>query len=218
MWLLLRRAIDYLDTVPPFLLIVLAITTLRWKRRDFILYYLCSQFLFNGYANWLNELKLDNLYAYSLNFSWSHYILSLYFFDLYKTASWKKLIVGAVALFQFVSVFSIEPATAQITFDSVSFGLISLLITLLSLYYYASQLSGQPRENILNVSDFWYVNGIFTYYASNFFIFLTFNTLISKQYADLAIIWRVHNIVFLVMCIYFFIGLQCRRSAGIFKS
>ncbi|WP_338870970.1 hypothetical protein WBJ53_24165 [Spirosoma sp. SC4-14] len=173
--------------------------------------------MFNGYANLLNELMFDNLFVYSLNFSWSYFVLSLYFAKLYSSTTLRVIILSIVMIFQIYSLNHVQPATIQATFDSISFGLIGLLITIYGLLYYAKQLGNQPKENILYVPDFWFVNGIFTYYASNFFIFLTFNTLINRHYADISIIWRIHNVVFLVMCIYFFIGFQCRSSQGRFR-
>jgi hypothetical protein len=212
MWPVIRRAIDYFDTVPPLLLLILAITLMVRPKRDYVFYYICCQFIFNGYANLLNELLRDNLFVYSLNFSWSYFILSLYFIDIYNSPVLTRLILFIVVLFQVDSLFNIEQVTSEITFNSISFGIISLLITFYCLLYYTKQLSTQPKENILHVRDFWYVNGIFTYYASNFFIFLTFNTLVNRHYTNIGIIWKIHNVVFLVMCIYFFVGLQCKPS------
>jgi len=217
MWYFVRRSIDYFDTVPPLLLLIVAFAMARQWKKDCIIYYLWVQFIFNGYANLLNELLLDNLFVYSLSFSWSFFILSLYFAELYSSIKLKAIILSIVVIFQIYSLNYVQPATIQASFDSISFGLMGLLITVYSLLYYAKQLRNQPKENILYVPHFWFVNGIFTYYASNFFIFLTFDTLINRHYTNLSIIWRIHNVVFLVMCIYFFIGLQCRNSQGRFN-
>ncbi|UHG92489.1 hypothetical protein [Spirosoma oryzicola] len=218
MWLVIRRAIDYFDTIPPLILLILAVATLVQLKRNYVIYYIACQFVFNGYANLLNELEIDNLYVYTLNFTWSFFILSLYFIDVYKSPVLARLVLTIVVLFQVISLFHVQEATTEITFNSVSFGIISLLVTGYSLIYYTKQLSGQPKENILGVRDFWYVNGIFTYYASNFFIFLTYNMLVSKHYSNISIIWRVHNFVFLAMCIYIFIGLRCKQSPEKLKS
>ncbi|AUD04513.1 hypothetical protein [Spirosoma pollinicola] len=210
MWPFVAKAIDYFDTVPPLLLLIMAVSTMRRPGRDYIVCYLCCQFFFNGYANLLNELERDNLFAYSLNFSWSYFILSLYFARLYASPVLKRLIMGLVSLYQLNLMYTLQVSSTVGTFTSVPFGAVSSLITLGCLSYYGQQLSGQPRENILKVRDFWYVNGIFTYYASNFFIFLTYNTLVSRNLVNIGIVWKIHNAVFLVMCVYFFIGMRCK--------
>lgn len=210
MWPVIAKAVDYFDTVPPLLLLMVAFTTKHRPGRDYVLYYVGCQFFFNGYANLLNEFDWHNLFAYSLNFSWSYFILSLYFAEIYKSALLKRLILALVLVYQLSSTDALQLSDALITFDSKSFGVISLLITLGCLFYYARQLSGQPKENIIKVRNFWYVNGIFTYYTSNFFIFLTYNTLVSRHYADIGVIWKIHNVLFLVMCVYFYIGMRCR--------
>lgn len=210
MWPVIAKAIDYFDTVPPLLLLIMALFRMRRPGRDYIVWYLLCQFFFNGYANLLNELLYDNLFAYSLNFSWAYFILSLYFAKLYAIPALKWLILCLVALYQLNLIYTLQLSSTVADFNSVSFGTISLLITLGCLFYFKQQLSGQPTENILKVRSFWYVNGIFTYYTSNFFIFLTYNSLVSRNYANIGIIWKIHNAVFLVMCVYFFVGMRCK--------
>jgi hypothetical protein len=210
--LFLDKATNYLDTVPPLLLLIMAFATVREPRRDYIVYFLGGQCLFNGYANLLNELEKDNLFAYSLNFSWAYFILSLYFAKIYSSRFLGLILLSAVVLYQLHSLTTLQPFNTTATFNSLSFGTISLLITLYCLIYYTRQLSKQPTENILRVRDFWYITGIFTYYTSNFFIFLTYSTLIGQNLANIGIIWKIHNVVFLLMCLYFFVGLQCKTS------
>lgn len=210
MWPILAKAIDYFDTVPPLLVLLVAFTTMRRPGRDYIVCYLGCQLFFNGYANLLNELKWDNLFAYSLNFSWAYYILSIYFTKLFASRKLTWLILGLVVLYQLNLLYTLQASSTVAAFNSVPFGMVSLLITIACLFYYLQQLSEQPTENILTVRDFWYVNGIFTYYTSNFFIFLTYNTLISRNDASIGIVWKIHNVVFLVMCVYFFIGTRCK--------
>ena len=210
MWQILYEAINYFDVVPPLLLLIFASAKMRWQTRDYVVYYLVIQFLFNGYATILDLLEKTNLFAYSLNFSWSFFILGFYFANLYASPFLTRLIFGFIAVYQLQSIAMLRSLEAVATFNSVSFGLISLLITIGSLFYYTRQLSGQPKENILKVSDFWYVNGIFTYYTSNFFIFLTYNTLTNRNDANIGVIWKIHNVVFLIMCVYFYIGMRCK--------
>jgi hypothetical protein len=181
-----------------------------WGRRDYILYYLSCQFLFNGYANFLNELKQDNLFAYSLNFAWTQFLLSLFFIKIYSHRYFTWILLAVTLVYQTNVLVALQSSSIIATFDSSSFGLVSLLVTLYCLLYYARQLSELPTENILTVRNFWYVNGLFTYYTSNFFIFLTYNTLTRTNAANISVIWRVHNVVFLIMCVYFFIGLRCK--------
>lgn len=210
MWHFIARVIDYLDTVPPLFLLVTALMSIGWERRDYILYYLGCQFLFNGYANFLNELKQDNLFAYSLNFAWTQFLLSYFFIKIYSHRYFTWALLTITLVYQANVLAALQSSSIIATFDSSSFGLVSLLVTLYCLLYYAKQLSEQPRENILTVRNFWYVNGLFTYYTSNFFIFLTYNTLTRMNAANIGVIWRVHNVVFLIMCVYFFIGLRCK--------
>lgn len=209
---IVNKAINYFDTIPPLLLLIMAFVTMRKPREDYVVWFLAGQFVFNGYANLLNELEIDNLFAYSLNFSWAYFILSMYFARLYRSLSLKWVILSLVILYQVNSLMTLDVHDIIAMFNSKSFGAISLLITLAGLLYYARRLAVQPTENILTVRDFWYVNGIFTYYASNFFIFLTYNTLISRNHnnADIGLVWKLHNVVFLVMCIYFFVGMRCK--------
>lgn len=212
MWHTLYKAINYLDVVPPFMLLIMELARMRSTGRDFVVYYLGCQLLFNGYATILNILEKTNLFAYSLNFSWSYFLLTLYFAKLYSSSLLTRLLAGLVIIYQIYFITTLQSPGATSAFDSISYGLISLLITFFSLYYYTRQLTEQPKENILKSRDFWYVNGIFTYYASNFFIFLTYNRLVSQNDVNIGVIWKIHNVVFLIMCIYFFMGMRCKIS------
>ncbi len=146
------KLIDYLDTVPPLLLLVVAFTTTRWERRDYILYYLWCQLFFNGYANLLNELRIDNLFAYSLNFSWTYFILSLFFIKIYVSRYLSYLLLCFILIYQINSLLTVQTSTIVPTFDSLSYGLVSLMLTLYCLIYYVKQLSAQPKHNIMFVT------------------------------------------------------------------
>lgn len=56
--------------------------------------------------------------------------------------------------------------------------------------------------------EFWYVAGIFSYYTCSFLVFITFDYLANKG-LPVGRLWRFHNVIMLVLCIYFSKGILC---------
>ncbi len=208
--ILLVKLINYLDTLPPLILILFAINN-KVLRGSVIFYYLIIQFLFNLSANILNELDWPNLYLYHLNCLFSFYALSYFYFKLLNTKKSQKIITWvavAYTLFFFYNIFLLERVNV---FNSNSFGLASFILCGFALYYYLKLFKSPTKENISKSPNFYFNTGIFSYYTINFFIFLTYNKLTEGQDPLVYLVWKVHNIVFFIMCIYFFTGALCKR-------
>ncbi len=109
-------------------------------------------------------------------------------------------------VFFFYNIYRWESVTV---FNSNTFGVACFVFCCYSLYYYVRILRKPSVDNITKSGIFWFVTGIFSYYTVSFFIFLTYNKLTQEKTPLLMITWQVHNVVFLIMCIYFFIGIRC---------
>jgi hypothetical protein len=208
---LLLKLINYLDTLPPLVILLIALNN-KGLRGSFILHFLVIQFVFNLSANILNELDWKNLYLYHLNCLFSFFALSLFYYQLFNTKNTRSVIstVGiGYTLFFFYNIYKWESVDV---FNSNTFGVASFILCAYALFYYLKLFKSSAEVNILKSANFWFNTGIFSYYTINFFIFLTYNKLTEEKLPLLKIIWQIHNIVFLIMCIYFFIGTLCNQS------
>ena len=206
---ILVKLINYLDTLPPLVILLLALNN-KVLRGSFIFYYLLIQFTFNLSANILNELHLPNLYLYNLNGPLSFFALSLFYIDLLNTKKSKNTIIIASLLyivFFFYDIFVLEGPSV---FNSNTFCLASFILCAYALFYYLKIFRTITEDNILNSANFWFNTGIFSYYTINFFIFLTYNKLTQDKLPLIGIIWQLHNVIFLIMCTCLFIGTLCK--------
>ncbi|HEY5773534.1 MAG TPA: hypothetical protein VIS75_12925 [Chitinophagaceae bacterium] len=93
--------------------------------------------------------------------------------------------------------------------ESFSGNLLAMEAYLLLVYcmlYYLSELKDDSK-NLFDGPDFWVVTGLSIYVVVNFFVFLFYLPMIDVD-EDLAInIWNVHNIAFIIFCIFITKGL-----------
>lgn len=212
----LQDILKYLDFIAPFLLLLYVLVKkdiIIWKR-DYLFWFIVTQVILNGVGNILEEQKIDNLYIYHLNCAASFIILSEYFRHLL-TFKRVNLTVGIVCIL-FIICFVVDVMKFENfnSFNSYTYGLASFILTTYSFIYFLKQILHPTTVVITRSKDFWYVTGIFTYYASNFFIFSSFTWLTQEYTINIfALIWRIHNVILLIMCIYLFIGFRCNKSS-----
>ena len=94
------------------------------------------------------------------------------------------------------------------SFNSYSAGISSLVIISLCLLFFYQILKGSNIKNTETPDTplFWCISGIFTYYFGAFFIFLTYQYLISNFSSGFSLLWRFHNVLLLICCIYIVCG------------
>lgn len=208
-----KTLLNNLDTVAPLVPIVVFIFRRnRVQGGGWLLVFLITQVILNGLANYKADHRENNIVIYQLNCLLSLILFSFYFGTLFRR---EKLftffsILSGIALTTLVLLCSSEPANL---FNSKSFSFTSFVLAFYSLLYFGLQVFKTDLVPIFKKPSFWIVSGIFTYYASNFFIFSFFSYL-SKITADAAIIgtlWRIHNIIFLIMNLYISKGFLCKN-------
>jgi hypothetical protein len=208
---ILTAVINYLDTFPPLVILLVALNK-KTLRGSYIFDFLAIQFICNLGANILNEFNWHNLFMYHLNCISSFVALSLFYIRLFNTRTSKMVIkvVGIIfTIFFFYDILKLEHIDV---FNSNTFGLASFILCAYALFFYLKIFKSTPEDNILKSANFWFNTGIFSYYTINFFIFLTYNKLTHEKPPLLIIIWQLHNAIFLIMCVYLFIGTLCKRS------
>lgn len=207
---LLIKFVNYLDTLPPLVILLFSWHN-KGLRGSFIFHYLVVQLAFNLGSNIINEFRGNNLYLYHLNCLFSFFALSLFYNKLFNNKR-IKIAIWIVAIFFSLSFVLSLQWESVLVFNSNTSGLLSFIFCGYSLYYFLTLYKKPTKENISRSRNFWFNTGIFSYYTINFFIFLTYNKLTQDKPPLLMIVWQLHNIIFLIMCIYFFIGILCKQS------
>lgn len=205
------KLISFLDTLPLLVILMLPKSN-RGLRGSFIFYFLLVQLSFNLGANILNQLNLHNLFLYHTNCLLSFLILSAFYKTLFNSKISARIILATAIIFSLFFFYSIMMWEDANVFNSNTFGLASFILCGYSLYYYLRIFKNPAKEPISSSQNFWFNTGIFSYYTANFFIFLTYNKLTHDKAPLLTLVWQIHNIIFLIMCVYFFIGSLCSKT------
>ena|GEM_PF-3421478 len=213
-----------MDTLPPLIVLFFVLKRKKTISEQCVFIYLIIQFILNSLANLLNELNLDNLFLYHLNCYISINLFAIFFSQKLTESLSRQIIIIAILIFNtFFFLNLILWENPFNSFNSNSLGLGSLFLIIFSLLYFTGQLKRPASENLLKSSDFWFVVGIFTYFTGSFFLFVTYRNLTERfpynlRYRDgqfpqyFRILWQIHNMLFLLMCSYFFIGFSCKPS------
>lgn len=209
--IILIKLLNYLDTIPLLVLLLVAKND-KTLRGSSILYYIIIQLIFNLSANILNEFGWKNLYLYHLNCLFSFYALSVFYSQLFNTKQLLRGIAGVAFIFTVLFFYNIYKWESVMVFNSNTFGIASFILCAYALYYYLQLYKNPNPVNLARSRNFWFNTGIFSYYTITFFIFLTYQKLTEEKAPLLRIVWKLHNFIFLIMCIYFFIGILCKRS------
>lgn len=211
---MIKQILVSLDSISPLILLLYALTSgqVAW-RRDYIFWFIAAQAFFNSVALVLEQVfQKHNLFVYHANCAVSFFILSLYFFHLLHLKKKYQLILAIYLLFTLFFMLNLILWEGLSSFNSNTFGLACFILVTYCFLYYLENLMHPASFYISRTRDFWYVTGIFTYYATNFYIFIPYRYLTQTNIEGLGVLWQVHNVVFLIMCIYFFVGILCKPS------
>lgn len=215
---LLSKIGSYLDVIAPLVALAFALFKREvWLREHFyIILFLVVELLLNTWCKiiMVYYAETGNIYVYKINCITSFVILSLFFIAKWKPAITKKqlYILRAFTLFISIALILIVRQEATFLFNSASYSLVSLVLCIYCIIYYMSKLEKPDTEKITTHRSFWFITGIFTYFADSFFIFVSYRVLTINQHAVAPFIWLAHNAIFAVMCTLFLIGFRCKSS------
>jgi hypothetical protein len=178
-----------------------------------MVWYIAAQAGLNSIA-WVLDQVFDcrNLPLYHLNCLISFLILSAYFSTILHFSKARFMLLVVLALYMvffFVNLMLWESIWA---FNSNSFSIASLILITYCFLFYLEKLIHPATTNIAESRDFWYVTGIFTYYAGSFVILGTYRVFTQLHVKNLGVLWQAHNIIFLILCLYLFKAILCKPS------
>jgi len=150
-----------------------------------------------------HNFDLSNNTLYNIHSVVRFVCFSLYFIQLPQSSFIKvRKVLAAVSLIFVVINFGFFENFFN--FDSFSGNLLATeayLLLIYSMLYYLSELKDDSK-NLFIGPDFWVVTGLSIYVVINFFVFLFYLPMIDID-VDLAVnIWNVHNIAFIIFCLF----------------
>lgn len=204
-----------MDIVAP--LVALFFALLRKEKRlgehIYIVVFLTIQLLLNTWIKIIFHCNCGhNIYLYKANCFLSFCALSLYFLHKWKPhaapSSYRRTVLAAGLLGLIILAFiSYETSNAL---NSYSYSLTALFVCTGCIIYYYSKLQKPDIANITTTRSFWFISGLFIYYAGCFFIFLSFKFFTLAKIPNTSVLWTFHNIIFVPMCTAFSIAFRCK--------
>ncbi len=205
--------LNSLDVAAPLIAILIFLYKPRKVSNELwpIFAFCVIQLVCNLTASIFVSLQIKNYWIYKVNTILSFYFI-LYFFLKY-LITLKKYAIGAIILFFLIAVtilYYLGDGTRN--FDSGSAALASIIIVGLCLYFFYNKLINSSEEiSVPETAVFWCIVGIFTYYAGGFFIFISYKFLIHSDPATIGTVWRFHNLLLLICCLYIGYGVLCKN-------
>lgn len=207
MWNILK----YLDVIAPFFALILFLLNkelLKEKAIRYMYLFLIVQIVFNGISIGIGLFRNGNTHIYfHLNCLFSFYLILSYFEEI-KILT-KKLLLSILFISIYISYLIMEDGFFR--FNSMGFSLASLIIVILCFKYYYFLLKNPQLDSFFNSNVFWITTGLFTYYVCNFIIFSTFGYM-TKIAPHAGYLWRFHNVVLFILCIYLIKGISCKKK------
>ncbi|HEU5165387.1 MAG TPA: hypothetical protein VFU29_07600 [Chitinophagaceae bacterium] len=133
---------------------------------------------------------------------------SIYFIQLPHASftKLKKLLAVASAIFIVINFSIFENFLNPRSFSSNLLATEAYLLLVYCMLYYLSELKDDSK-NLFNGPDFWVVTGLSIYVVVNFFVFLFYLPMIDVDLELAVNIWNVHNIAFIIFCVFIAKGL-----------
>lgn len=156
-------------------------------------------------------MKQQNTFLYQLNSFLSLLTVSLYFCRKFSSYKIKRIVaIYPIAIVAQCVLAVIILTETSLIFNSRSYSFTALLITGYTIIYYYQKLAHPDIERITASRSFWFVTGLFFYYSGCFIIFCTYRIFIQTATKQFPILWGIHNVITLIMCIIFSIGFRCK--------
>lgn len=193
------------------------------KEIQLILIFCLIQLLCNTIATIIERLALphsfmllqNNYWIYKLN-STGCFLTVLYLFFRHLLHFKLILLSALLSLYALVSVLLVVSGEGIYRFNSISAAFESFVIIALCLHFFYSKLINTHEEvSIPDTSIFWCVVGIFTYYAGALFIFISYKYFIGSNDSAVGVLWRFHNILLFICCLYISYGILCKNYRAI---
>jgi hypothetical protein len=182
------------------------------KELHYIFWFVFIQFVTNLIATLLEKVfKASNYSVYVMNIVLSFVILSALFYRI-DNRYLKKLIPGSSFIFIIGAVVSLCHGDGIDTYNSMISAMASFLITAYCLiFFYWKLVKDTKLSGLTDSALFWIIIGLFTYYTGSFFIFISYKYLIVQESGLIGILWRFHNVLLTIFCIYTIYGLTCKN-------
>jgi hypothetical protein len=217
---MIGRFFQFLDVISPaFALVFYAFAARRVqadvRRNDIpVVLFLAAQLCLNLAANILQLNKINNQFLYQVNCLVSFAAIALFFFNLFPgKATFRKAIAITSVFFGVFFTVNLLFVQTYLQFPGNSYSVCVMISTIFSLMFFRTCLRDFSEYDIFELREVWYSCAILVYFASSFFVFISYSYLFSYFHIkSIPHIWKMHNVFMAFMCILMCKGFLCRHS------
>ena len=211
----LRKILDWSEVWA--LMIPLAVLLFRRQQPATlkpIIVYLWIAFILNVAIDIIVVINLDpkselsNNPLYNMHSIARFICFSLYFINLPRSSftKFKKVLAAVSAVFLIINFSFFEKFFNYNTFSGNLLSAEAYILLVYCMLYYLTELKND-NDNLFKTSHFWIVTGLSIYVVINFFVFLFYIPLFDVDATLAESIWNVHNIAFIIFCLFITKGL-----------
>jgi hypothetical protein len=119
----------------------------------------------------------------------------------------KKITVVLSILTLFAIVYNAAARNQIMSFPTVSYTFLSVVLNILSLLFFYQLLNNKEFTHIEKQPMFWINSGVLFYFSINIFLFMLFNRMLNLHGDD---VWLIHDITNIIANLIFSVGLLCK--------
>jgi len=211
----LRKILDWSEVWA----LIIPLIVLLFRRRQPatlkpIIVYLWIAFILNVAIDIIVVINLDpkselsNNPLYNMHSIARFICFSLYFINLPRSSftKFKKVLAAVSAVFLIINFSFFEKFFNYNTFSGNLLSAEAYILLVYCMLYYLTELKND-NDNLFKTSHFWIVTGLSIYVVINFFVFLFYIPLFDVDATLAESIWNVHNIAFIIFCLFITKGL-----------
>jgi hypothetical protein len=210
--------LNFSDIIGPVFAVVIFLFNIKKMTKELwvVMFFCIVQIVCNGLATYIDYvIHGNNYWVYKINTLLSFAVIIVLFVGYLLPFEKKKRILVYSILIAITAILVISDRGFS-SFNSHGAAMASILIVGYCLYFfYIKLIRSSPEESITSKIIFWCVVGIFTYYAGAFFIFISYKYLLISDISAVTILWRFHNLLLLICCVYISYGVLCKESRKI---
>ena len=155
-----------------------------------------------------HKFVMSNNFLYNMHSVVRFVCFGLYFMQLPQASftNFKKVLAAVSITFIVINFSLLENFFNYNSFSGNLLATEAYILLVYCMLYYLAELKDDSK-NLFASPDFWVVTGLSIYVVINFFVFLFYLPMIDVD-EDLAVnIWNVHNIAFIIFCLFITKGL-----------
>lgn len=175
------------------------------------LFIICLSVAADIFNSYLASKNFTNIWVINIYFLLDSFLVLYFFYWNFRYKNYWTLLIAILLAVILVSWFINYFANEYTKLDSLTNGIETLSIIILSILFFYEQLTKPQNLFVYSTAAFWIVAGLLVYKAGTFFLFLYFNTLEQSQKKDFGNYYIINSAFLIVRSLLFTIAFLTKK-------